>query len=80
MRRRTVVPEHQKTVNHLTVTTCGLSECIDRVVEASGWRDKFRKLPPGRGVGIAASAYLVTLLVVHLIVPRLEPVTLRPAR
>jgi len=29
---------------------------------------------------IAASAYLVTLLVVHLIVPRLEPVTLRPAR
>jgi len=29
---------------------------------------------------IAASAYLLTLLVVHLIVPRLEPVTLRPAR
>jgi CO/xanthine dehydrogenase Mo-binding subunit len=58
MRRRTVVPEHQKTVNHLTVTTCGLTECIDRVVEASGWREKFRKLPPGRGIGIAASAYL----------------------
>ena len=58
MRRRTVVPEHQKTVNHLTVTTCGLTECLDRVVEASGWREKFRKLPPGRGIGIAASAYL----------------------
>ena len=58
MRRRTVVPEHGKTVNHLTVTTCGLPECIDRVVEASGWRDKFRKLPPGRGIGFAASAYL----------------------
>jgi 4-hydroxybenzoyl-CoA reductase alpha subunit len=58
MRRRTVVPEHQKTVNHLTVTTCGLTECIDRVVEASGWREKFQKLPPGRGIGIAASAYL----------------------
>jgi hypothetical protein len=58
MRRRTVVPEHQQTVNHLTVTTCGLTECIDRVVEASGWREKFRKLPPGRGIGIAASAYL----------------------
>ena len=58
MRRRTVVPEHEKTVNHLTVTTCGLPECIDRVVEASGWRDKFRKLPPGRGIGFAASAYL----------------------
>jgi 4-hydroxybenzoyl-CoA reductase alpha subunit len=58
MRRRTVVPEHAKTVNHLTVTTCGLRECIDRVVAASGWRDKFRKLPPGRGIGFAASAYL----------------------
>ena len=58
MRRRTVVPEHGKTVNHLTVTTCGLPECIDRVVEASGWREKFGKLPPGRGIGFAASAYL----------------------
>jgi 4-hydroxybenzoyl-CoA reductase subunit alpha len=58
MRRRTVVPEHQKTVNHLTVTTCGLAECIDRVVEASGWQEKFRRLPPGRGIGFAASAYL----------------------
>jgi CO/xanthine dehydrogenase Mo-binding subunit len=58
MRRRAVVPEHEKTVNHLTVTTCGLSDCIDRVVDASGWRDKFRKLPPGRGIGFAASAYL----------------------
>jgi 4-hydroxybenzoyl-CoA reductase alpha subunit len=58
MRRRAVVPEHAKTVNHLTVTTCGLPECIDRVVEASGWREKFGKLPPGRGIGFAASSYL----------------------
>ena len=43
---------------HLTVTTCGLPECLDRVVEASGWREKFGKLPPGRGIGIAASSYL----------------------
>jgi CO/xanthine dehydrogenase Mo-binding subunit len=58
MRRRAVVPEHAKTVNHLTVTTCGLPECIDRVVDASGWREKFGKLPPGRGIGFAASSYL----------------------
>jgi 4-hydroxybenzoyl-CoA reductase alpha subunit len=58
MRRRTVVPEHRKTVNHLTVTTCGLPECIERVVAASGWRDKHGKLPPGRGIGFAASSYL----------------------
>jgi 4-hydroxybenzoyl-CoA reductase subunit alpha len=58
MRRRHAVPPNSKTVNHLTVTTSGLRECIDRVVEASGWRGKFRKLPPGRGIGFAASSYL----------------------
>jgi 4-hydroxybenzoyl-CoA reductase alpha subunit len=58
VRRRTAVAEHGKTVNHLTVTTCGLRECIDRVVAASGWREKFRRLPDGRGIGFAASAYL----------------------
>ncbi len=58
MRRRQVVDEFSKTANHLTITTCGLGECIDRVLDASGWREKFRKLPPGRGVGFAASSYI----------------------
>ncbi|MBI2369678.1 MAG: molybdopterin-dependent oxidoreductase [Deltaproteobacteria bacterium] len=58
LRRRQLVDEFSMTANHLTITTCGLGECIDKVVEASGWRDKFRKLPPGRGVGFAASAYI----------------------
>src|SRR5262245_65778751 len=35
-----------------------LGECIDRVGEASGWRHKRGKLPPGRGIGIACSSYL----------------------
>jgi 4-hydroxybenzoyl-CoA reductase alpha subunit len=42
MRRRIVVEPFTKTANHLTVTTTGLTECIDRVVEASGWRTKWR--------------------------------------
>src|SRR5439155_16413402 len=58
MRHRHAVPPHSRTVNHLTITTSGLRECIDRVVAASGWREKFRQLPPGRGIGFAASAYL----------------------
>jgi CO/xanthine dehydrogenase Mo-binding subunit len=28
------------------------------VVEGSGWKDKFRRLPRGRGVGIACSSYI----------------------
>ena len=40
MRRRISHEPFTKTANHLTVTTIGLGECIDKVVEASGWRDK----------------------------------------
>jgi CO/xanthine dehydrogenase Mo-binding subunit len=43
----------------------GLGMCIDKVVEGSDWKNKFsnwdqtnRKLPFGRGIGIAASSYL----------------------
>ncbi len=42
MRRRIAAEPFTKTANHLTVTTTGLVECIDRVVEASGWRAKWR--------------------------------------
>src|SRR5437870_908703 len=58
MRKRILAEPFTKTANHLTVTTIGLGECIDRVVEASGWREK-RAKPPATGprklgVGIAA--------------------------
>ncbi len=46
------------TANYLRVRTIGLGECIRRVVEMSGWSSKFRKLPDGRGVGLACSSYL----------------------
>src|SRR5438309_5652008 len=58
MRRRILVEPFTKTANHLTVTTIGLGECIDRVVEASGWREKRGSLPAGRGIGIACSSYM----------------------
>src|SRR5258705_12340004 len=58
LRGRTLTEPFVKTANHLTVTTIGLGECIDRVVEASGWREKRRTLPPGKGIGIACSSYL----------------------
>jgi len=46
------------TANYLKIGTIGLAECIRRVVERSEWKDKHRKLPFGRGVGIACGAYL----------------------
>ncbi len=73
MRRRILVEPFTKTANHLTVTTIGLGECIDKVVEASGWRDKASRYRAAaevetrkplwqprrrRGVGIACSSYM----------------------
>jgi 4-hydroxybenzoyl-CoA reductase subunit alpha len=46
------------TANYLRVGTIGLSDCIRRIVVSSDWTNKFRKLPHGRGVGIACSSYL----------------------
>jgi 4-hydroxybenzoyl-CoA reductase subunit alpha len=73
MRRRILVEPFTKTANHLTVTTIGLGECIDKVVEASGWRDKHPRYRTAaetepakplwqprrrRGIGIACSSYM----------------------
>ncbi|MGE5834545.1 MAG: xanthine dehydrogenase family protein molybdopterin-binding subunit [Acidobacteriota bacterium] len=53
-----VAPPDSLTANYLRVGTIGLAECIRRVIDRSSWRDKFRKLPLGRGVGLACSSYL----------------------
>ena len=46
------------TVNGLRVSTTGLRECSERVAERAEWKNKFRKLPFGHGVGFAASSYI----------------------
>jgi 4-hydroxybenzoyl-CoA reductase subunit alpha len=53
-----VAPPDSLTANYLRVRTIGLADCIRTVVERSGWKEKFRKLPQGRGVGLACSSYL----------------------
>ena len=44
--------------NGLRVESCGLSECLDRVEAASGWRERRGRLGPGRGLGVACSHYV----------------------
>ena len=46
------------TMNGLMVNSCGLSECLDRVEQASNWRARIGRLPPGKGLGIACSHYV----------------------
>ena len=57
-RLRIVEKPETLTANYLHVGTIGLAECIRRIVRASDWPNKFRKLPRGRGVGLACSSYL----------------------
>ena len=46
------------TANYLKIGSIGLAECIRTVTERSGWKNKYGKLPEGRGVGLACSSYL----------------------
>jgi len=46
------------TANWMMVRTTGLVPCLEAVVKASGWKERRGKLGRGRGLGIAASAYM----------------------
>lgn len=58
LRRRNAMPAMTRTVNELRVTSNGFLACLDAVERASGWREKHRQLPFGRGVGVAGSCYI----------------------
>ncbi len=58
LRLRHLVQPDSVTANYLHVGSIGLGECIEKVVDASGWKTKFRQLPEGRGVGLGCGSYL----------------------
>jgi 4-hydroxybenzoyl-CoA reductase alpha subunit len=58
LRLKTLVPPNSLTANYLRVGSMGLGACIEKVVAGSGWKQKFRKLGVGRGVGLACSSYI----------------------
>ncbi len=55
--RNTLAPG-SLTANQMQVRTIGLKACLDRVIEKSAYREKRGRLPQGRGIGLAGSAYL----------------------
>ncbi|MDF1702440.1 MAG: molybdopterin-dependent oxidoreductase [Planctomycetota bacterium] len=58
MRLKQLHPAGGITANWLQVGSMGLGPCIEAVVEASGWKDKWQNLPEGKGVGLACSSYI----------------------
>jgi CO/xanthine dehydrogenase Mo-binding subunit len=58
LRRRNLVKENARTLNGMRVTSNGIVACLDKVEEASRWKERRGKLPYGRGLGVAVSAYI----------------------
>ena len=58
LRLNHLVPPNSLTANWLRVGTMGLGRCIEKVVQGSGWKDRFKKLPLGKGIGLACSSYI----------------------
>ena len=65
IRRQHLVKPNSVTANYLRIGSMGLGTCIDKVVKGSDWKNKFsgwnqheRKLPYGKGIGIACSSYI----------------------
>src|SRR5579872_25504 len=69
LRRRNLIQPYTYTVNGLRITSCALGECIDKVIERSGWHefhsekdatanDGSQNIPIKRGLGLAASSYI----------------------
>ena len=56
LKRANFMKPFSRAVNWLRVTSCGLEECSDRVLGASGYAA--RKRVPGRGMGFAISSYM----------------------
>jgi len=57
-RKSICVDEYSMTANHMRITSCGLRECIDKVVQGSGYADRRGKLPAGKGIGLGIGSYL----------------------
>src|SRR5207302_3652503 len=58
LRRRNLPSPDSQTVNWLRITSCGLKDCINKVVEGSRFLERRTSMPPGRGLGFAVSSYL----------------------
>ncbi|HUE69067.1 MAG TPA: molybdopterin cofactor-binding domain-containing protein [Candidatus Acidoferrum sp.] len=56
LKRRNFVQPNTRAVNWLRITSCGLAECTQRVLDASGFHHRERR--PGHGMGFAISSYL----------------------
>lgn len=50
--------ENTETANGFRITSCGLKKGLQGAMERSGWKDKYGKLPYGKGIGVACGFFI----------------------
>ncbi len=58
LREKNFLPADTLTVGQLRITSNGVADCLRTVRQKSGWDQKFRKLPYGRGLGVACGFFI----------------------
>ncbi len=58
VRRQNLLASQFETLNGLKALSYGLPQCLDWVEQASGWKEKSKKLPKNRGIGIGCSHFV----------------------
>ena len=58
MRFRNFIDENTLTVGQYRITSNGSVQSLKKVMEVSGWDQKFGKLPDGKGIGVACGFFI----------------------
>ncbi len=58
LRLANLLPPHSRTITGFRITSIGMRECLERVRAASGWNERWRKMPLGRGLGIGCGFFI----------------------
>jgi len=58
LRMRNLLPPNSTTINGFRITSNGIRECIEQSTGRARWKDKWQKLPYGRGIGIGCGFYI----------------------
>jgi len=58
IRLRNAMEPDTRTVNDLDIRSCAFRETLEQVREKSGWREKYGRLPAGKGIGVGCGGFV----------------------
>lgn len=58
LRLQNLLSANTQTVNEFRITSNGARDCLTAVRERSRWKERFRQLPFGEGIGVACGFYI----------------------